>query len=151
MQVDINCVVELSYKMNFVGDEELIESFHEKRPLEIIVGIGEMLPAFEEEIIGKKVGEYFSFVIPKEKAFGDFDDSLVTSVPIETFYDQNGKIDDRIIFEGAIVTMDTDDGEEQDAFILEIDDEEVLIDFNHPFAGEDLQYEGRILSVRLSD
>jgi len=151
MKVNNNCVVEVAYKMNIVGDEDEIESFSERNPLEFLVGMGEMLPQFEEQLIGKSAGDKIDFILTKENAFGEFDDNLVMNVPISTFYDKEEKLNDEIVKEGAIITLDTEDGDNQDAYILEVTDDEVLLDLNHPFAGEDLHYDLMILSVRLSE
>jgi len=151
MKIRTNCIVEIAYKMNFVGDEDTIESFSERNPLEFLVGMGEMLPQFEAQLIGKGAGDSLDFVLKKEDAFGDFNDDLVKSVPLSTFYDEQGQLNTDIVKEGAIITLDTDDNENQDAYVIEVTDEEVLLDMNHPFAGEDLHYELMILSVRLSE
>ena len=151
MKVRHNCVVEIAYKLNFVGDEDIIESFSERNPLEFLIGMGEMLPKFEEQLIGKGAGEQLDFVIQKEDAFGEFNDDLVKAVPISTFYNQQGKFNEEIIKEGAVITLDIDQKESQDAYVLEVTDDEVLLDMNHPFAGEDLHYELMILSVRLAE
>ena len=151
MKIKQNCVVEVSYRMNFVGDSDVIESFSERNPLEFLIGMGEMLPQFEEQLIGKQAGDILDFTIEKENAFGEFDDNLVLELPISTFYDEQGKFNSDIVKEGAVITLDTDQKESQDAYVLEVTDENVLLDLNHPFAGEDLHYNLMILSVRLSE
>jgi len=151
MKIKNNCVVEVAYQMNFVGDEDIMEAFSERNPLEFLIGMGEMLSQFEAQLQGKGAGDRLDFIIPKEDAFGEFDDNLVMNVPISTFYDKQGNLNSEIIQEGAIVTLDTEEGENQDAYILEVTDDEVLLDLNHPFAGEDLHYDLMILSVRLSE
>ncbi len=151
MIISDNCVVEVAYKLFFVGDNEPVEVFSERNPLEILIGMGEMLPAFENQLKGKKAGEQLQFIIKKEDAFGDFDDNLVKTYPIEQFYNDKGVIDERFIYEGAIINLDVDDKSTQDAFVVEIFDDEILLDLNHPFAGEDLRYELMILSVRIAD
>jgi FKBP-type peptidyl-prolyl cis-trans isomerase SlyD len=137
--------------MYFVGDDEPVEVFSERNPLEILIGMGEMLESFEKELIGKKAGDQLSFVIKKENAFGEFNDDLVKNYPIELFHNDQGEIDERFIYEGAIISLDTEEKDSQDAFVIEIFDDEILLDLNHPFAGEDLKYELMIMSVRLSD
>ncbi len=151
MQIIDNCIVELSYQLHFKGDDEPVERFSERNPLEILIGLEEMLPEFENLIKGKKAGDKFEFVIPKEKAFGEYNEDLLIELPIERFYDNRGALDTNIIKEGAIISLNTEDESEQDALILEITDTDVLLDLNHPFAGEDLYYSGMILSVRLAD
>ena len=151
MKITGNCVVELAYEMSFVGEDEVVESFSERNPLELLIGMGEMLEDFEQKLIGKKAGDHLDFVVSKDKAFGEYDDSLVKALPLDLFYDDKGKIDEKIIYEGALITLDADDREPQDAFVVEITDEDVLVDMNHPYAGEDLQFKTQILSVRLAD
>ncbi len=151
MKIRNNCIVEVAYKMNFVGDEDIIESFSERNPLEFLIGMREMLPLFEEHLLGKGAGENLDFIIKKEDAFGEFDDNLVKNIPISTFYDELGKLNTDIIKEGAVITLDIDEKENQDAYVIEVTDGEILLDMNHPFAGEDLHYDLMILSVRLSE
>jgi len=151
MKITNNCVVEVAYKMNFVGDEDVIEEFSERNPLEFLVGMGEMLPAFEEKLIGKRAGDTIDFVLEKENAFGDFEDDLVMNLPKETFFDEQGQFNSEIIKEGSVITLDTEEKEAQDAYVIEVFDDEVLVDMNHPFAGEDLHYSLMVLSVRLAE
>ena len=151
MKITNNCVVEIAYKMNFVGDEDVMEEFSERNPLEFLVGMGEMLPYFEEQLIGKRAGDTIEFVINMNDAFGDFDDNLVMNLAKDTFFDSHGKFNEEIIKEGAVITLDSDNKEPQDAFVIEVVEDEVLVDMNHPFAGEDLHYNIMILSVRLAE
>ena len=151
MKITKNCVVEVAYKMNFVGDEDVIEEFSERNPLEFLVGMGEMLPSFEDYLLGKKAGDVIDFVLNKENAFGDFDDNLVMNLSKDMFLDSHGKFNAEIVKEGSVITLDTEDKEPQDAYVIEIVDQEILVDMNHPLAGEDLHYNLMILSVRLAE
>jgi len=151
MKITNNCVVEVAYKMNFVGEEDIIEEFSERNSLEFLVGMGEMLSNFEAELIGKRAGDKLDFIIKKEEAFGEFKDDLVKNLSIETFFDEQGTLNTEIVKEGAVITLDTEDKESQDAYVIEVYKDEVLVDMNHPFAGEDLHYDLMILSVRLAE
>ena len=151
MKITNNCVVEVAYKMNFVGDEDIIEEFSERNPLEFLIGMGEMLPAFEEKLMGKSAGDTVDFILENNNAFGNFEDDLVMNLPKETFFDEQGEFNSEIIKEGAVITLDTEEKEAQDAYVIEVVDDEVLVDMNHPFAGEDLHYVLMILSVRLAE
>ncbi len=151
MKITENCLVELSYEMYFVGDNDVIESFSERNPLEILIGAGEMPEAFEAHLIDKQAGEKLEFVLSKDQAFGEYDGNLLKNLPIDLFHNEQGKIDSKIIYDGALITLDADGKEPQDAFVVEITDKEVLVDMNHPYAGEDLLFKVQILSVRLAD
>ncbi len=151
MNITENCLVELSYKMYFVGDDEVIESFSESNPLEILMGAEEMPEGFEQHLMGKKAGDTLEFVLSKDEAFGEYDAGLLKNLPIDLFYNEKGKIDSKIIYDGALITLDADGQELQDAFVVEVTDKEVLVDMNHPYAGEDLLFKVQILSIRLAD
>ncbi len=151
MNITENCLVELAYKMYFVGDDEVVESFSETNPLEILIGSEEMPEEFERQLIGKQAGDKLEFVLTQDKAFGAYDGKLLKELPIDLFYDDSGKIDSKIIYDGALITLEADGREPQDAFVVEVKDKEILVDMNHPYAGEDLLFKVQILSIRLAD
>lgn len=68
-------------------------------------------------------------------------------VPISVFM-PNGKLDTNHIYEGAIVAMQGEDGSRFNATIIEIKKDNVLVDLNHPRAGLDLHFVGRVVENR---
>ena len=141
MKVINDCVVELSYDLFLGEDKEAVESFSIEEPLELLIGAEEMLPAFEQSLIGKKLGETFDILIKEKDAFGPYDESLVLELDADIFIENPVK-------EGDFINLESEDQSEYDALVLEVTDEMVLVDLNHPFAGEDLHFVGRILSIR---
>ena len=110
-------------------------------PLAFVVGVGQMLPAFEEGVRGLHVGETKRIQIDAADAFGEYDEEAVQEV------DRSEFPEDLELEAGLQFPLDTPDG----TIILtikEIREGTVLLDFNHPLAGQDLIFDVEVLSVR---
>lgn len=148
MTVDTNMVVSLHYKLTDHQTGEKIEETSAEQPMEFLYGVERIIPTFEVNIHGLKAGEKFSFHIPSHEAYGAKNDDHIALIPISVFHDETGKIDETVIYEGAILPMTDSEGTHLRGKVLAISAEEVKMDFNHPLAGIDLQFEGTILEVR---
>ena len=80
-------------------------------------------------------------------AFGERNEEHVMDLNKEIFVVE-GEFDDKVIFEGNSVPMMTATGERIMGHILKITEDKVIMDFNHPLAGEDLHFVGEVLLVR---
>jgi FKBP-type peptidyl-prolyl cis-trans isomerase SlyD len=69
-------------------------------------------------------------------------------IPTNIFHDEEGKFDDQMFHVGALVPMSDNDGNQLRGKIVEVDEENVKMDFNHPLAGTDLHFSGEVLEVR---
>lgn len=150
MKVSKNTVVSISYQL-FVGDEgekeELMEQTKKNQPYKFTCGAGTELEKFEENLIGKEVGESFDFYIDCEDAYGEYDEDKVVTVPKSTFLVE-GEIDEEEIYVDNLITMTMEDGQKRDAVITDITEDEVELDFNDLLAGERLHFVGTIVDVR---
>lgn len=146
-----NTIVKVIYDLYVDGEqpgqEELMERATEEHPLEYIHGLGMMLPLFEAGMEGKAEGDTFDFRIKAVDAYGEYDEQGVLSLDKEMFY-IDGKFDEERVFVGNIVPMTTTDGQIVRAQVVEITDKAVTIDLNHPLAGENLHFIGKVISVR---
>lgn len=150
MRVNKGTLVKLSYELFDVeenGEKSSVEVAPAERPLEFIQGVGLMLPAFEAELMGLEAGERFDFTLAPEDAYGEAREDLLIELPKEAFHIE-GEFDSEIVFEGALVPMLTDDGQQVSGLVQEITDDKVFMDFNHALAGCTLQFVGEILEVR---
>ena len=93
------------------------------------------------------MGDGFHVAIPCKHAYGDPEESAIATFSKELFK-VDGKIDEALLAEGELVPMRDDEGHEVEGFVLENNPEGVTLDFNHPLAGEDLYFEGRVLAIR---
>ena len=151
MIVENEKVVTATYEM-FVdgenGQEELMERATKDHPLVYCHGIGMMLPKFEEALAGKQKGDKFDFRIDHTDAYGEYDEEGVLDLDKKMFFNGDGEFDSERVYVGAIVPMNTVDGQVVNAQILEISKDKVTIDLNHPLAGENLHFVGEILDLR---
>lgn len=144
-------VVTLQYQL-FVdgedGQEELMETASERRPLVYCHGENMMLPAFEQNMEGLEAGDSFDFRIPCEDAYGEYDSEGVLTLNKRLFYNGDGEFDAERVVAGNIVPMNTVDGQVVNAQVVEVNQHTVVIDLNHPLAGENLHFVGKVLAVR---
>ena len=151
MKIENQKVVTLQYDL-FVdgenGTEELMEKATAEAPLVYCHGEGMMLPAFEHAMEGLEEGASFDFRIPCEEAYGEYDTDGVRELDKTLFYNGDGEFDSERVFVGAIVPMNTADGQIINAQIAEITKNKVTIDLNHPLAGENLHFVGKVLNIR---
>ncbi len=148
MAIKKNDVVILHYKLQEENEEgELVESTFGSEPLKFIFGIGQMIPAFEENLESKAEGENFAFGIPAEEGYGLYDDRAIANIPLKDF-ERDGKINPEDVALGKSVNLQDHQGNQYTGRITEIENEMVKIDFNHPMAGIDLHFTGEIVNVR---
>lgn len=149
MKITLNTTVNVEYEL-FVdgenGEKELMERATAEHPLNFVFGIGMMLPKFEQGLEGLKAGESFEFDIPHNEAYGEYEDEAVMDLDRSVF-EINGKLDDEIVFEGNIVPLLDSEGNRLQAQIVAVTDTHVKVDLNHPLAGENLHFVGKVLSV----
>ncbi len=152
--IELDKVVTCTYKMYVNGDngsEELMEEATKNKPLIYCHGEHMMLPKFEEAMAGKNIGDAFDFRIAYTDAYGEYDEKGVLELDKRMFYNGDGEFDEERVFVGNIVPMNTTDGQIVNAQVIEITDDKVTIDLNHPLAGEDLHFVGQILDIRDAD
>ena len=128
------------------GERELMERATKENPLTFIFGMGMMLPAFEKNLVGLAVGDKFSFSLEPEEAYGEFIQENVVELPIKIF-EVDGKFDEEKIAEGMTIPMMDAQGNRLMGSVLEVKPEVVVMDFNHPLAGETLYFDGTVTDV----
>jgi len=151
MKIENLKVVKATYELYIAGEngkEELMEQATEQAPLVWCHGEGMMLPAFEKAMEGKAAGEPFDFVLKAADAYGEYFPEGLQELPRKMFFNGDGEFDEERVYPGAIVPMNTVDGQVVRAQVCEVTDEHVTIDLNHPYAGEDLHFKGQILDIR---
>ncbi len=148
MKVGENKVVSMTYILREKDAEGmLIQEVTSDRPFVYLFGMGGLIPAFKANLIGLKKGDDFSFLLGKDDAYGVASEKNVIELPKEIFF-VDGKFDEKSIRVGEIVPMEDEDGYPLSGKVLSIEKDTVLVDFNHPLAGMDLYFEGKIVDVR---
>ena len=148
MKVENNKMVSLIYELRENDSNgRIIEALDETRPLKFIYGTGRLLPVFESNISMLNSGDPFSFTLNSEMAYGDKREEMIINVPLSVF-ETDGKINEDICWVGNEVPMTDSEGNPLTGLIIEISDTYVRMDFNHPMAGLDLYFSGKIVEVR---
>ncbi len=127
--------------------EELIEETSNEHPFVFLFGFGGVLPDFESNLSGKKKGDKFDFRIGANNGYGLFEKDYVVKIDIAAF-NVDGKFDDSRVKVGRDIEMSDAEGNPLVGKVIEITDEHVEMDFNHPLAGYDLHFIGEVLDVR---
>ena len=148
MKITANKYVAVTYDLNVgEGEErELMEKATVEAPLKFIYGTGMMLPAFEKALNGLEVGGTFNFSIEPAEAYGEYNEEHVLDLP-KNIFEVDGKFDAEMIKEGNTVPMMDSNGNRMNGSVLEVKDDIVVMDFNHPLAGETLHFSGEVIDV----
>lgn len=125
----------------------LVESTENSEPLGFIFGIGMMIPDFESNLAGKKSGDDFEFGIPAARAYGEYDKNMLVDIPKGVF-EVDGKIEDGLLEIGNVLPLMDQEGNHLQGMVAAVGADTVKVDFNHPMAGVDLYFRGRVDKVR---
>ena len=142
LKIKDGVVVSLDYTLR-LDDGEVIDSSDGNEPLEYLHGYGQIIPGLEKALVGLTVGDSKTVVVPAAEAYGEVDMEAFEIVPRSMFPD------DMELEEGLALSLrDAETNEPFDAAIAEVRETEVMLDFNHPLAGETLHFEVRIPALR---
>ena len=148
MKISKNKVVSLSYELRLDGkDGEIIETVDANRPLIFLFGADSMIPGFERNIENLKTGDNFAFLLNCEDAYGPALEEALVEIP-KTAFLVDGEIDNDMFFEGNAIPMMDSEGNRHNGVVAEVKDNTVVMDFNHPLAGDDLFFSGAVIDVR---
>jgi FKBP-type peptidyl-prolyl cis-trans isomerase SlyD len=150
MTIGKNTVVSVNYHLSSKFEdeaEELVEQTSTDKPFVFLYGAGGIIPTFEKELAGKKVGDTFDFKVKSVDGYGDYNEEYVAEIPKEAFLVE-GTFDETQIAVGAEVPMMDAEGNQMYGLVLEVAEKHVAMDFNHPLAGHDLHFVGEVIDVR---
>lgn len=143
MIIHRDCFVKLAYRLKLNSGEYIRGSADQPEILTYIAGYKELLPALENKLLGLKPGDESQFVIPALAAFGLRDPWLVQEFSRKRF---PAEADLRPGL--AIVPYPCAIEVDYPYKVVEVKGDQVILDQNHPLAGEDLHYAVQILEVR---
>ena len=149
MEHQDNKYIAVAYQLyaDIDGNRELIEETADGQPFIFISGMGITLPAFEDNLATLDKDAEFDFIIPQAEAYGEYVDERVVDLDKSIFM-PDGKLDTKVIYVDATIPLVNEDGNRFMGRILEIGDSKVKVDLNHPLAGLDLHFVGRVVESR---
>lgn len=148
MKIQDQSVVTMTYVLREKDENgRLIQETTKDNPFTFICGMQQVLPKFEENLMGKEPGDHYCFYLTPEEGYGVRSDKNIVDLDKNIFM-QNGVLME-IVKEGAQLMMQTYNGPMM-GVVMEIGDKHVKMDFNHDLAGVPLCFSGEILEVRES-
>ena len=136
--IDKGTTVTLHFAL-LLEDGAVVDSNFAGKPATFSTGDGNLLPGFEETLLGLHKDDQREFVVPPEKAFGQHNEQNLQRVAMDNFSELE-------IEPGAMFSFQNGDGE-LPGVITEILDGEVMVDFNHPLAGKKIIFQVKIMDV----
>ncbi len=134
-------VVKIAYS-GTLPDGSAFDSSDGKDPLEFMIGGGQMIPQFEQNLIGLRKGDKKTFTIAAADAYGTRDETAMQEVPLTAFGDLE-------LTKGMqLATSNPVTGEQMIVTVAELKKDVAVIDFNHPLAGKDLTFAIEVVDVR---
>ena len=151
METAENKYITVAYKMYMVedGEKEFGEEAPVEHPFQFISGMGLTLDAFENQVKDLAEGDTFDFTIPCADAYGEYDEEHVIELPKSVFL-IDGKFDDEHVVPDAVIPMMTAEGHRLNGTVVEVKEDIVVMDMNHPLAGCDLNFVGQVVTSRLA-
>jgi len=131
-------------KVRYVGkleDGMVFDSSKTGEPLEFTVGSGQLIPGFDQGVMGLKVGDTKTIMIPSDSAYGPVNPEAIFAVPRSDFPEEMELV------EGQQIQKTMDNGRPIQAKILEIREDSVVIDMNHPLAGQTLIFDIEVVEI----
>ncbi len=132
--------VKVHYKGTLNDGTVFDSSYDRNETIEFTVGSGQMIPGFDAAVNGMTVGEKKTVNLEVNEAYGERIDEAVREVP-KTSFPEDFEFETGVVVEGSI------NGNQVRGSIEEVSDESVIIDFNHPMAGQPLNFEIELVEI----
>lgn len=135
----------LHYRLAGPDGSAIVDTFADK-PATLSLGSGQLAPAIEERLLGLPEGAHERFDLPAGAAFGDRNPELLQRVKLALLHELGDP--DAEYHVGDVVQFPTPDGQGAYAGVVrEVGDDWLLFDFNHPLAGQPVQFEVKLVGV----
>lgn len=142
MTVKDDVVVSLQYQVNLESGQE-IERTESDAPLEYLHGSSQIIPGLEQALEGMSVGEEKDVHLEPSAAYGKRNPDEVVDVDRDSFPESLDLTVGR-----AVAVQDEESGQSFQATIRDVDEEKVVLDFNHPLAGQSLHFKVKVIGLR---
>lgn len=123
-----------------LADGTEFDSSKGRDPISFAMGEGNVIPGFETAVADLEVGGSATVTIPAADAYGERNEEAVQQVPIEAF-------EGRIPQEGWGIELEGPEGQRVTALVASVAEDHVILDFNHPLAGQDLTFALELVEI----
>lgn len=140
-QITKNQVVSIIYEVKDADTQEIVDSNTQGKPLEFLVGAGQIISGLEKSILESKKGDKLNVSIPPEEAYGIYQSDYLQEVPRDQF--------EGITLEAGMTLFgQAENGQTIQVVVKDFNESNVIIDYNHPLAGKTLLFDVEITDVR---
>ena len=141
MSVGMNKVITFNYTLK---DEEgtLLDSSSNKEPMAFLSGSHQIIPKLEEALNGMIIGSKKNVKVSAADAYGEYSEDAIQKIKKDQFPEE-AKIE-----VGMTYLANSPDGKQMPFLVSEINDQDITINFNHPLAGKNLEFDVELLDVR---
>lgn len=140
-QVKANDTVKVHYTGKLKANGQVFDTSAEREPLEAQLGQGALIPGFEKGLVDMKVNQKKTIEIPKEEAYGEVMKELFHKVPKDQL---PGEIKPEV---GMGLMAQNPDGTERQLRVAQVEEDHIIVDANHPLAGQDLIFELEVVGI----
>ncbi|MEN8816181.1 MAG: peptidylprolyl isomerase [Nonlabens sp.] len=140
-QVKANDTVKVHYTGKLKATGQVFDTSAEREPLEAQLGQGALIPGFEKGLVDMKVNEKKTIEIPKEEAYGEIMQELFHKVPKDQL---PGEVKPEV---GMGLMAQNPDGTERQLRVAQVEEDHIVVDANHPLAGQDLVFELEVVGI----
>jgi len=148
MKIDSNTRAALYYTLTDDETGEVLQLIPNEKPEEFKFGHGLMIDFFENSLIGLEENDLFDFIVPRDQAYGPVDPSAIFDVPNSSFANEDDTFDEGILQVGNVFPMEDNEGNRHYGKMIKLMAYSVTMDFNHPLAGKNLRFKGKITAVK---
>jgi len=141
-QVTANDTVKVHYTGKLKDDGRVFDSSKDREPLEAKLGQGQLIPGFEKGLMDMKINETKTIEIPKEEAYGEVKKELFQKVEREHLPQE---IKPEV---GMGLMAQNPDGTERQLRVADVKEDFIIVDANHPLAGQDLVFELEVVDIK---
>ena len=143
-QVTVNSTVKVHYTGK-LADGEVFDTSDGKEPIEFTLGQGQLIPGFEKGLIDMKLNEKKTINMTKDEAYGEVNETLIQEVKkTDLPQDMEPKV-------GMGLVSKSPEGQEINLMVVEVKEETIVIDGNHPLAGRDLIFDLEVVEIIASE
>lgn len=142
-----NKLVTIIYEMRINSPHgEIVEKITRTDPLTFVYSSGKILKGFEVKLHGLGKGDTFRFVLKSKDAYGARDENAIIYVSKERLK-LNGTIEKGLLSKGNSIPMSDDKGNEFEGIVLDVKENMVKMDLNHPLTDKDLFFQGEVIDI----
>ncbi len=150
MKIENNKVVTLECELR-ENDENgsVIDTYTQEDPLKFLTGASNIIEDFEDKIMGLSIGDSFAFTLEASQAFGEYDEENILQIPYDAIMEANTDKETSLEI-GHPIKVSDEQGNEMigEITMINIEENNVTVDFNHPFSGVPVYFMGKILEIR---